>query len=551
MLNYLFTFTLKSSISTSVVTLLLLLLTPYLNKRYFMRWKYRIWLILAVYLCLPINYNGIYDYFLSSYRHKILPESIPTVGNTTNAILSTLNTTTFPIGKTSPTAAITNQTLLQQNTLSVSSNTAYPSLLTIFSWIWLLGMIALFLICYFSYFSYHKNIVNNAHLFTKTEYLCEFESLLHTLQISKNITPVIWSDASSPMMIGLFKPYLVLPNENFSIEELHFILKHELIHFKRHDIYGKLLLTAAKTIHWFNPFIYLMCKEAVIDMELSCDEAVIHTGNYDMKKAYAETLFSTLDKQKTSHSLSKSSASYLSTQFYGGANVMKKRFEHILSRNKKRNGLILILLTILLIAGCQATSELKPAMYIEHAQLSKEESSVSPNNNTIAVADMENNSLLKAVEKQKPILDNAILTLNEFIIAYFTEDAENLIPFFADSYDLKRILTYPYGETFADVSELSVGAVHCTIAGASEEFPKWSFLGTSSKIKTEYEYLLINGVDIPIPDYDIEEGYRLIFSISLKPTPYNAIDLDYTEYLTVEMIWQNGEWKIQGYGLEL
>ena len=44
------------------------------------------------------------------------------------------------------------------------------------------------------------------------------------------------------MIIGFFKPVLVLPKERYSPEELFFILKHELVHLKRGDVYFKLLL---------------------------------------------------------------------------------------------------------------------------------------------------------------------------------------------------------------------------------------------------------------------------------------------------------------------
>lgn len=73
------------------------------------------------------------------------------------------------------------------------------------------------------------------------------------------------------MIIGFIKPVLVLPEEQYSSEELFFILKHELIHLKRGDVYFKLLFVTANTVRWFNPLIWIMQKEAAIDMELSCD----------------------------------------------------------------------------------------------------------------------------------------------------------------------------------------------------------------------------------------------------------------------------------------
>lgn len=146
------------------------------------------------------------------------------------------------------------------------------------------------------------------------------------------------------MIIGFFKPVLVLPKERYSPEELFFILKHELVHLKRGDVYFKLLFVTASAVHWFNPFIWIMQKEAAVDMELSCDERVTQGANYAARKAYTETLLSMLHKRcdrRTS----------LSTQFYGGTKIMKKRFKNILRKNRKRNGIFILILAVALTMG--------------------------------------------------------------------------------------------------------------------------------------------------------------------------------------------------------
>ena len=148
-------------------------------------------------------------------------------------------------------------------------------------------------------------------------------------------------EADSPMIIGFLKPVLVLPKEQYNVNELYFILKHELVHLKRGDVYLKLLFVAANAVHWFNPLIWMMQKEASVDMELSCDERVTQGTSYDMRKAYTETLLSTLHKRCAKRTA-------LSTQFYGGKEVMKKRFKNILLKNRKKNGILILLCVIFL-----------------------------------------------------------------------------------------------------------------------------------------------------------------------------------------------------------
>lgn len=247
MITTLFSLLLKTSISAIFIILFLFILTPFLNKRYFMRWKYRIWLLLCLYLCVPIDYGKIYNYFTNQYNTKLVPLPISTLSNVTNTLINTLDTTeiSIAINKTiSP-----NINMLENSIQEITTATPVLSPLTILSFIWLASVIILFIVHIISYFVYKNQLTKQALPITNADYLNEFKQLLNILEIKKDIPLLIWSKVSSPMMIGFIKPYLILPNEAYSAKEIHFILKHELLHYKRHDIYGKLLFIITKTLH--------------------------------------------------------------------------------------------------------------------------------------------------------------------------------------------------------------------------------------------------------------------------------------------------------------
>jgi len=73
-------------------------------------------------------------------------------------------------------------------------------------------------------------------------------------------------------------------------ETLTYVLGHEYVHIRRFDTVTKLVLTSALCIHWFNPMVWIMYVLANRDIELSCDEAVIHGFGERTKSAYAMTL---------------------------------------------------------------------------------------------------------------------------------------------------------------------------------------------------------------------------------------------------------------------
>ena len=69
-----------------------------------------------------------------------------------------------------------------------------------------------------------------------------------------------------------------------------FIFRHELTHYKHGDLWLKLLLLAARCLHWFNPLVHLIARFAQEDIEAACDDAVVrgHDGAY--RRAYGETI---------------------------------------------------------------------------------------------------------------------------------------------------------------------------------------------------------------------------------------------------------------------
>ena len=98
----------------------------------------------------------------------------------------------------------------------------------------------------------------------------------------------------TPLTYGILKPVILLPKETDwnDSRQLSYVLLHEQIHIRRLDSLRKLVMTAALCIHWFNPFVWLMYILFNRDMELVCDEAVVHACGRRSRSAYARTLIS-------------------------------------------------------------------------------------------------------------------------------------------------------------------------------------------------------------------------------------------------------------------
>lgn len=97
---------------------------------------------------------------------------------------------------------------------------------------------------------------------------------------------------SAPLTYGVRRPIILMPRKtNWKNERaLKYVLEHEFVHIQRFDALTKLLLIVAVCVHWFNPLVWIMYGLANRDIELSCDETVVHRFGEITKTTYANIL---------------------------------------------------------------------------------------------------------------------------------------------------------------------------------------------------------------------------------------------------------------------
>lgn len=320
------------SVPASLIVLAVVSFTPFFNKRYALKWKYFIWIFLAVWLLVPF-YTACGQFAMDQFAQmQDAPGGQYTGAQAGGGRPSRRVIVKIPAQMAAPVTVPSGQ-----NRLGIT-------MLDLLALVWIVGSLVFLSVHLTSYACYRRQVDKKGNLIKDTHILSQIFYLKRELGIRRSIQAVTYNEAESPMVIGFLKPVLVLPKEHYSPEELFFVLKHELVHFKRGDVYLKLLFVTANAVHWFNPLIWIMQKEASVDMELSCDERVMQGASYAVRKAYTETLLSMLEKRCGKKSM-------LSTQFYGGVKIMKKRFKNILVKNGKKNGVAILLATVILTAS--------------------------------------------------------------------------------------------------------------------------------------------------------------------------------------------------------
>lgn len=198
--------------------------------------------------------------------------------------------------------------------------------------------------------------------------LCRvFEDQKQSLGIRRDIPLVVTPAADCPMLAGFLRPALYLPDEALSEQEAMFIFRHELTHYKRGDLWLKLLLTAAKTVHWFNPLVYLMARFAQEDIELACDDAVVRGMDSAQRRAYGETILRSAVAQVKKRALV--------SCFTGDKETLMRRFEGLFDKRAKKRGVALVVAAAVLVGtlGCavsvgESKNELTEELRLQLAQ---------------------------------------------------------------------------------------------------------------------------------------------------------------------------------------
>ena len=194
-----------------------------------------------------------------------------------------------------------------------------------------------------------------------------FEDQKQSLGIRRDIPLVVTPAADCPMLAGFLRPALYLPDEALSEQEALFVFRHELTHLKRGDLWLKLLLTAARAVHWFNPLVYLMARFAQEDIELACDDAVVRGMDGAQRRAYGETILKSATAQVKKRALV--------SCFTGDKKTLMRRFEGLFDTRAKKRGVALVVAAAILVGslGCavsvgESKNELTEELRLQLAQ---------------------------------------------------------------------------------------------------------------------------------------------------------------------------------------
>lgn len=332
---------LKTSLLGSLAILAMLVLKPLWRERYRAKTRCWLWLAMAAFLLLPI------DFSVKNAPVQAAPPKDYTlfVGTDKTAIQSTDNLFGDMAEKSGQSPAQVRDTIIQRPVTNPEQKTTrYIPVTTILFYGYLAGAAAFLLYQGISYAHFRRTVRRWKRDVSRADYAAMLSNTARDLGVSAP-EMIVCEAISTPAVTGLLRPRLLLPHERYDVQELRYILRHELCHLKRRDMLLKLVLLAANAMHWFNPVVYLMLRQADEDIELACDSAATDGLELPERAAYSRTLLAAVQSSVR--------ALPATTCFGGTVERLKRRITNVLGAQKKRGlGIVALVLALTLTAGC-------------------------------------------------------------------------------------------------------------------------------------------------------------------------------------------------------
>ncbi len=284
---------LSLSLSASILAIILFTIKPFMKNRLSKSVQYYIWIIVVFRLIVPFSFQD------SMMNHVFYGDGTSTTITHENNEVNTQETDNTDEGLFNHSSLI-NQTVEQKvangeyNKDIDHSRYLNDSFNQFVYYIWLLVATIVLVVNMTGYIKFVRHIKRG----NRPAKDIENAILTALLKRRENIKLLRNQYISTPMLIGVFRPTILIPDSDFDDTQLKNILLHEITHMRHLDVGVKWLTMIAASIHWFNPIIYFIKKEINNACELACDETVIKNFTKEEKQVYGDTLISLAEERK-------------------------------------------------------------------------------------------------------------------------------------------------------------------------------------------------------------------------------------------------------------
>lgn len=370
------------SFSGSILALLLFILKPLLKNRVSKAFSYYVWILVLIRLVFPFGYvvnvsdfvpwgsreigevtsgtnnesfqssntkpTELEDAFVSVNNPSEIGKDCMNIIGPDNSGLNNNDLNNIGLGNGVLDNNILDNSALK-NKIPVDKANSFPIIGVLIEYgvlIWLAGVL-LSVLWYFLVYAIFSHRIYKFATVPHEKDMVIFEEMRGG---NKKVRLICSSYIVSPMLMGIFKPIVVLPQFAYVANgmeiEYRNILRHELTHHRRHDTVYKWFAILVNSLHWFNPIIYLVTREIGRAGELSCDESVIHDMTATQRQSYGNTLLALAAPKRLPKGVTGTTMCEEKQQLKGRLINIKKY------KKKSKWAIALMMVVALLLTGC-------------------------------------------------------------------------------------------------------------------------------------------------------------------------------------------------------
>lgn len=297
----------QNSVNLSIIAVLVMVLSPILSHRYSAVCRYYLWLIVIAAFLIPFRLQ----LYIPRAIQLILPDGAKKI---------------FSYAKVNGIPAYAG-TVLNWHILAVV--------------LWITGILSIW-----SWYIFHHlrflSAVKRWSEKVSMDRMIYFQEVKNEMNVERRIEIFCCACIRTPMMIGFVNPIILIPNIDLTKDEFSLIIRHELIHYRRKDLFLKILSMLALTIHWFNPVVYFIVRHIQNLCEISCDEEVLKGSDSKIRADYGKMIIEVIRKGQFYQTA-------ISASFCDRVDNIKKRIYAIMDTKIKHFSFLILIVTVVIV----------------------------------------------------------------------------------------------------------------------------------------------------------------------------------------------------------
>lgn len=225
------------------------------------------------------------------------------------------------------------------------------------------------------------------------------EPLQEEYKVKRHVSLYQGTDGEPTITFGVFRP-IILCGRDLESREAKLLIRHEMVHIKRWDVFWKILMHLVTFLHWWNPIMWLLYCDFERVCEWSCDE----TAMQDKTEAEVKDYLRLLIEESTDSGKPKKTGLRWRAGFGNNAQKIKERMDNLMKRRKWNKVAAGVLVAVLVFANSMTAFAYRDPVQREITKdVSQEEIEIRLDSDSLEFApdgaDLEEQQILESLDE--------------------------------------------------------------------------------------------------------------------------------------------------------